>query len=50
MWNLQIKILYILGHTDNDKNRDTISGTVNLTHAYTISERFVYSNKVAVTN
>ena len=21
MWNLQIKILYILGHTDNDKDR-----------------------------
>ena len=21
MWNLQIKIIYILGHTDNDKDR-----------------------------
>ena len=21
MWDLQIKILYILGHTDNDKDR-----------------------------
>ena len=40
MWNLQNKILYILSHTGNDKDRLQLTETPNLTRTYTISERF----------